>query len=114
MDDVLFERQARLCQVLADPKRLRILHELRSGERSVGELAAALDIPYPNTSQHLTVMREAGVVSTRRTGTSVIYRLTYPRIVEACDIIHEVLRAQLADSASLGSLAAAAAGPPKE
>lgn len=100
-EDILYERQARLCQVLADPKRLRLLNELRQGERSVGELAAALQIAYPNVSQHLNVMRDAGLVATRRAGTSVFYRLAYPRIAEACDIVHEILRAQLADAAAL-------------
>lgn len=101
MDDVLYERQARICQVLADPKRLRLLDLLRTGERSVGELAASLGASYPNVSQHLTVMRDAGLVATRRDGTTIFYRLAYPRIVEACDIVHDILQAQLADAAAL-------------
>ena len=100
-DDLFYERQARICQVLADPKRLRLLDQLRAGERSVGELAAALSVAYPNVSQHLNVMRDAGVVATRREGTSVFYRLAYPRIVDACDIVHEILQAQLAETAAL-------------
>jgi ArsR family transcriptional regulator, virulence genes transcriptional regulator len=100
-EDVLYERQARLCQVLADPKRLRLLGLLRESERSVGELAEALGVAYPNVSQHLNVMRDAGLVTTRRAGTSVFYRLGYPRIGQACDIVREVLRQQLADAAAL-------------
>lgn len=99
--DLLYERQARLCQVLSDPKRLRLLNALRHGERSVGELAETLGVPYPNVSQHLNVMRDADLVATRRAGTTIFYRLAYPRIVEACDIIHDILRAQLADAAAL-------------
>ena len=101
MDDVFYTRQARICQVLADPKRLRLLDLLREAERSVGQLAAALGCAYPNVSQHLTVMREAGLVATRREGTVVFYHLAYPRITEACDIVHEILNAQLADAAAL-------------
>ena len=101
VDDSYYERQARICQVLADPKRLRLLDVLRAGERSVGELAAALGVAYPNVSQHLTVMREAGLVATRREGTTIYYRLAYPRIIEACDIVHEILWAQLTDAAAL-------------
>lgn len=101
IDDVLYERQARLCQALADPKRLRLLNELRHGERAVGELAAALSASYPNVSQHLNVLRDAGLVATRRSGTSIFYRLAYPRITAACDIVHEILRAQLFDAAAL-------------
>jgi ArsR family transcriptional regulator len=100
-EEILYERQARLCQVLADPKRLRLLGLLREGEHSVGELAEALGVAYPNVSQHLTVMRDAGLVATRRAGTSVFYRLAYPRIAEACDLVRDVLRQQLADAAAL-------------
>jgi ArsR family transcriptional regulator len=100
-DDILYERQARLCQVLADPKRLRLLAALRRGEQSVGELAAQLAVSYPNVSQHLNVMRDAGVVATRKEGTTVFYRLAYPRLMDACDIVHEITRAQIADTAAL-------------
>jgi DNA-binding transcriptional ArsR family regulator len=102
-DEVLYERQARICQVLSDPKRLRLLGLLRDGERSVGELAETLGVAYPNVSQHLNVMRDAGLVATRRAGTSVYYRLAYPRIAVACDIVRDVLREQLADAAALAS-----------
>lgn len=100
-DDTFYERQARLCQVLADPKRLRLLDALRHHERSVGELAELLGAAYPNVSQHLNSMREAGVVATRKEGTTVFYRLAYPRLLDACDIVHEILRAQLADAVAL-------------
>jgi len=100
-DEALYERQARICQVLVDPKRLRLLALLRDREYSVGELAETLGIAYPNVSQHLNVMRDAGLVATRRAGTSVYYRLAYPRIADACDIVREVLRQQLADAAAL-------------
>jgi ArsR family transcriptional regulator len=100
-DDVLYERQARICQVLADPKRLRLLGLLRDREYSVGELAEAVGAAYPNVSQHLNVMRDADLVATRRAGTSIYYRLAYPRIAEACDIVCDVLREQLANAAAL-------------
>ena len=57
--------------MLADPKRLRIVGMLRDRELSVGELAEALGVAYPNVSQHLNVMRDAGLVATRRSGTNV-------------------------------------------
>ena len=101
-DSLLYERRARLCQVLADPKRLRLIDALRDAERSVGQLAEALGATYPNVSQHLNVMRDAGLVTSRRDGTTIYYRLAYPQILQACDIVHDVLRAQLVD---LGALA---------
>lgn len=106
-EDAFYERQAQLCGVLADPKRLRLLGALRHGERSVGELADLLQASYPNVSQHLNGMRDAGVVLTRKEGTSVFYRLAYPRLMDACDIVSEILRAQLADARRLGRRAVA-------
>jgi len=103
MDDShLYERRARICQVLADPKRLRLIDALRDdAQKTVGELAEVLGASYPNVSQHLNLMRDAGIVATRRDGTSVYYRLAYPRILRACDIVRDVLRAQLVDMAAL-------------
>ena len=99
--DILYERQARLCQVLTEPKRLKLLHALRDGERSVGDLAQATGVSYTNVSQHLSSMRDVGLVATRRDGTTIFYRLAYPQIMEACDLIQDILRAQLSDAASL-------------
>jgi DNA-binding transcriptional ArsR family regulator len=81
---------AELCKVLTDPKRLMILDGLRHGERSVGELAQAIGVALPNASQHLAVMRNAGLVVGRRAGTTIIYRLAEPTIVDACDIVHSI------------------------
>lgn len=81
---------AELCKVLTDPKRLMILDALRHGERSVGELAGAIGVALPNASQHLAVMRNAGLVDSRRVGTTIIYRLAEPTIVDACDIVQRI------------------------
>jgi ArsR family transcriptional regulator len=102
-DSLLYERRARICQVLADPKRLRLIDALREVERSVGDLAETLGASYPNVSQHLNVMRDAGLVVSRRDGTTVYYRLAYPQITQACDIVCDVLRQQVADTAALAS-----------
>lgn len=91
----LFERQARLCQALADPKRLAIIHLLRGGAQTVKELVAALGIRQPNVSQHLMVMRELGVVTVRREANQNFYSLAHPAIGQACDLVRQVLSAQL-------------------
>ena len=103
-DSLLYERRARICQVLADPKRLRLIDALRDdAERTVGELAEGLGASYPNVSQHLNVMRDAGLVVSRRNGTSIYYRLAYPQITQACDIVSDILRTQIADVAALST-----------
>ena len=103
-DSLLYERRARICQVLADPKRLRLIDALRDDvEKTVGDLAEVLGASYPNVSQHLNVMRDAGLVVSRRDGTSIYYRLAYPQIAQACDIVTDILRAQIADVAALST-----------
>jgi len=91
----VFRLQAGLCKSLSDPKRLRIIHELRTGEKSVGEIAEILGLKQSNTSQHLAVLRKAGIVVTRREYSTVYYNLANPKIGEACDIVREVLIDQI-------------------
>jgi ArsR family transcriptional regulator len=91
-----FRLHAEICKVLTEPKRLMLVDALRHGERSVGELAEAIGVSLPNASQHLTVMRGAGLVEGRRAGTTVRYRLVEPAIVEACAIIDRIIDRRLA------------------
>ena len=88
---MFFEMQADICQALANPKRLQVLDLLKGGELSVGEMMKAMGIQKANLSQHLAVMRQKGIVSARREGTTVYYRLARPRITEACAVMREVL-----------------------
>jgi DNA-binding transcriptional ArsR family regulator len=60
---------------LGDPTRRAIFEQLRSGPRSVGEIAAELPVSRPAVSQHLRVLKEAGLVTERRNGTRRLYRL---------------------------------------
>ena len=90
-DAEAFRLHAELCKVLTDPKRLMILQALRAGERCVGELAEIVGMSLPNASQHLSVLRHAGLVSTRRGGTTVYYSMAEPRIAQACDIVHQIV-----------------------
>ena len=78
----LFRLKAELCKTFSDPKRLIILDELRKGEKAVGELAQILGI-------------SQGVVTPRREGTNVFYRLADDKICEACDLVHEILIKQI-------------------
>ena len=82
---------ARILKALAHPKRLMIMDSLHSGEKSVGELVELLELPQATVSQHLAGLRDEQVVTTRREGNSIFYSLADPRIVQACDIFHQVL-----------------------
>ncbi|GAA1151117.1 metalloregulator ArsR/SmtB family transcription factor [Nocardioides aquiterrae] len=99
----LHELHARVCKAIADPKRLLIINELRDQELSVGDLCEALDISQSNVSQHLAILRERGVVSTRRDGTRVLYTLRGTKVIQAVDLLREFLAEDLADRGRLGS-----------
>ena len=98
-DPERYRLHAEVCRVLTDPKRLMILDMLREGEHSVGDLAEELGCNLANASQHLAVLRSAGLVDTRRAGTSVLYSLAEPELVEACDVIHRIVGRRLASRA---------------
>lgn len=100
-DQRIFELHADICQALANPWRLRLVHALRRGERPVAELVRELGVPKANVSQHLGLMRAKGVVESRRQGAFVYYRLADPRIVEAFRLMREVLRTRLRRTGAL-------------
>ena len=89
-----FRAAADICRALTDPKRLALLHQLRDGERSAGALATDLGCTFANASQHLAVLRHAGLVTSRRDGTSIHYRLAVPEILDACDTVSRLARAR--------------------
>ncbi|MBN2203950.1 MAG: winged helix-turn-helix transcriptional regulator [Thermoleophilia bacterium] len=88
---VLIRLHAEYCRAIANEARLAILYELAEGERSVGELAAALGLSTANVSQHLRRMRTAGAVSGRRDGHTVYYFAADPKLMAACRLIREAL-----------------------
>jgi len=92
---------SRICQALADPKRVLILYILTSGAKNVGELVDELDVPQSTVSRHLAVLRERGLVSGEREGTAVYYTLVDERIIEALDLMRAVLTTQLTAGADL-------------
>ena len=86
-----YELHARVCKAIADGKRLLIINELRYGPRSVVEQAGALGNPQANASQHLAVLRDRGIVTARRAGSSIHYSLTSSKVVEAIDLLYEFM-----------------------
>jgi DNA-binding transcriptional ArsR family regulator len=86
------QRFAAVGRALADPKRLCVLESLARGELSVGDLSTRVGCQVPNMSQHLAVLRSAGLVTTRREGSTVYYRLSDPRVIEAYRLIQTIAR----------------------
>jgi ArsR family transcriptional regulator len=90
-DKTLYEMQAEICKTLTNPKRIEILNTLKSEEKTVTELVEALGASKANVSQHLAVMRHKGILSTRREGVNIYYRVANPKVIEACALMKEVL-----------------------
>jgi ArsR family transcriptional regulator len=85
-------RFAVVARALGDPKRLCVLESLADGEASVGELATRVACQVPNMSQHLAVLRSAGLVTARRDGSTVYYRLADPKVLEAYKVLQSIAR----------------------
>ena len=110
IDMTIYNMQAAISKTLANPIRLAILHTLRDTEKSVNELTDVLGISQSNLSQHLALMRQTGIVKTRKQGTNIFYSVTNPKINQACDTVREVLLDQLRQKQEFASSYQAAEG----
>ena len=72
----------------------------------MGELSVALRVMQPNVSQHLAVLRQKGVVTTRKDGVNIYYSVSNPKIIQACELMKQVLIEQLKESRELTEIAA--------
>lgn len=91
-NDLDRQRYAAVGRALADPKRLCVLETLAAGELSVSDLSTTVGCQVPNMSQHLAVLRSAGLVQSRRDGSTVYYRLADVRVLEAYRLIQILAR----------------------
>lgn len=92
---------AQLCEGLADPKRIALLYALRDGETTVNQLAEILGLPQATVSRHLKILRERNLVNARRDGMNVYYALMNVKVVDALDLLRQVLNDNLLRSATL-------------
>jgi ArsR family transcriptional regulator len=90
----IYQLHADYYSALANPKRLEIVHLLRDKEMSVSQMMEMLGLPQANLSQHLMVLREFHLVSTRKAGTNIYYKLAHKNIVKSSDLIRELLIGQ--------------------
>ncbi len=91
----IFERQASICKAFAHPIRIHLLDMLGKRECGFAELQHAIGVSKTNLSQHLAILKSAGVVLTRRDGKQVYASLAIPEVRQACLLIHQVLRSQI-------------------
>ncbi len=101
-EKLVFELQAQFCKAMAHPKRLMILNSLKKyGELTVSDLVEIIGAPQANISQHLTFLRNQGLVKMRKEGLNVYYSLMDHRIIEACNIIRVVITERIKKTYSM-------------
>ena len=89
--DTRRDRSAALARALADPKRLCVLEYLADGgERSVGDLSRCVGCQVPNMSQHLAILRTAGIVASRRDGSTILYRIADRSVLDLVGALQRV------------------------
>ena len=101
MDDQIYSYHAEMCQVFSHPKRLELIDVLRAGEMSVSDLSQKLGIAPANLSQHLAMMRERRILLSRKEGNVVYYRIANPKLLQAFDMLREILFEQIRQDAAL-------------
>lgn len=100
-DSAIYQMHANICKVFASPTRIMIIDVLQHGEQTVSALENAIGIRQATLSQHLAVLREKGVVVTRRDGQNIHYQISSPKILQACRLMREVLLEQIEQSREL-------------
>ena len=95
LTDELYDRQVRICKAFANPTRLRLLDLIGQRDYPTSDLHKQLGISKANLSQHLGILKAAGVVVTRRNGIHLHCQLAIPEVKKACALIRTVLRAQI-------------------
>ncbi|OHD70773.1 MAG: hypothetical protein A2W19_04495 [Spirochaetes bacterium RBG_16_49_21] len=97
----LYKMHADFCKFMGNPKRIELLFTLNDGEMSVEEMATKMNIRMANLSQHLAIMRERGVVTVRREGTKIFYRVSNPKTLKACLMMRDVMFEQMREKLSI-------------
>lgn len=97
----IYERQAEICGALASPVRLMVLDLLGEGEATATDLQERLGLPKSNLSQHLAVLKRAGMLKVRSEGRCQYLSLSIPEIKQACGLVRQVLVNQMSQQVSL-------------
>ena len=89
MDKELAMHAAEVLKAVAHPLRLQIVEALQDGERSVGEIVDALGEKQAVTSQQLNMMKDRGVLASRRDGAKVFYRIQNPNVIRVLGCVYD-------------------------
>ncbi|QGP91451.1 putative HTH-type transcriptional regulator [Neomoorella glycerini] len=98
MAERLYSLKAEFFKALAHPTRVRILEQLRQGEKCVCKFIEDLELEQPNISQHLAVLRKEDIVVTRKEGLKVLYRVKHPEIFQVLDLVGRILTREITNT----------------
>ena len=101
MEDRIYAYHAEMCQVFSHPKRLEVINVLRDGEMTVTELSQKVGLTVGNLSQHLSMMKERHILSSRKEGNMAYYRIANPKLIRCFDMMREMLFDQIRQDAAL-------------
>ena len=114
----IYQLKAEFFKTLGHPARIRVLELLRGGERSVGELIPEVGLEPSHLSQQLGVLRRAGVVQARKEGSTVLYSVADPLVLELLEVAKQILTTSLTEThellAELKSIDFAESPPPRK
>ena len=99
----VFELHADVCKIFSNAKRLEIINMLKDQEMSAGALLEKTGLSKANLSQHMAVLKSKGVILTRKEGINVYYCIANPKIIQACNLMKEVLLEQLEEKGKMAS-----------
>jgi len=100
----IYELQADICKIFANAKRMEIINILKDGEASANELIERTGSSKANLSQHMAALRAKGVILTRREGVNMYYSIANPKIIQACNLMKEVLAEQIQEKGRIVSI----------
>ena len=84
------QKQANYCRIFGNSSRIRIVWALADQELTVGEIANKIDASMQNTSQHLSLMKNKGVLQSRRDGREIYYRVANTKYTRLCPVITKI------------------------
>ncbi len=97
----IYRMHADMCKFMGNPKRIEVIFILGEEEMNVDEIAERMGIRHSNLSQHLSIMREKGIITARREGTRMYYRITNKGILTACTMMRDVMFEQMKERLSV-------------
>jgi len=95
MNNKIYELKANLLSALGHANRIRILEFLKDGEKCNCDIYPELNLEQSNLSRHMKILQEAGLVTARKEGLKVYYKITDPRIYEIFDIVRQIVKSNI-------------------